>query len=113
MTIELGVTPLEYLRCYSASADTVTGTSATPVPAVIEKAFGIGIGDGLIALSAYKNTVELSPGLRFWREMACAYMTARCHLPASAMQHLEAIEFSAPSASTRLLTSAPPMRGAE
>lgn len=61
MKIELGVTPVGHLRCYSASTETVTSTSVTPVPAVIEKAFGIGIGDGLFALSNYKNTVELSP----------------------------------------------------
>lgn len=113
MTIELGVTPLGHLRCYNGSVETLTGTSATPAPVVIEKAFEKGIGDGLFALSAYKNTVELSPGFRFWREFACAYMTTRCHLPASTSQHLEAIEFSALPEFTRLLTSVPPMKGAE
>ncbi len=113
MTIELGVTPQAHLRCYAVSEDTSTITSITPVPAVIEKAFGKGIGDGLFALAAYKNTLELSPGLRFWREFASAYMTVRCQLPAAATQHVQTIEFAAQATATRLLGSAPPMPGAE
>ena len=113
MTIELGVTPLGHLRCYGGSADSLTNPAAPPVPVVIETAFGKSIGEGLFALAAYKNAVELSSVLRFWREFACVYMTARCHLPASATAQLEAIEFTAQAESTRLLTSVPPMQGAE
>lgn len=40
-------------------------------------------------------------------------MTARCHLPESANQHLETIEFSVLPEFTRLQTSVPPMKGAE
>ncbi|MFT5132452.1 MAG: SNF2 family DNA or RNA helicase [Gammaproteobacteria bacterium] len=113
MTIELGIMPPKYLRCYPLSEDTMTGASTTPVPVLIEKAFAKGIGDGLFALATYKNTVELPSGFRFWREFACAYMTARCHLPNSASQHLDAIEFTALPEFSQLLTSAPPMKGAE
>ncbi len=113
MTIELGITPQGHLRCYSISENTSTGKSLTRVPAVVEKAFGKGMGDGLFALAAYKDALELPAGLRFWREFASAYMTARCQLPAAATQQMQAIEFTAHAEATRLLSSAPPMQGAE
>ncbi|MCY3767908.1 MAG: DEAD/DEAH box helicase [Gammaproteobacteria bacterium] len=113
MTVELGITPLGHLRCYHPSVDTLTDTSRMAVPAVVENAFGKGVGDGLFALSAYRNPVDLPSGFRFWREFACAYMTTRCRLPTSAANPLEAIAFSAQETSVPPLNNAPPMKGAE
>jgi SNF2 family DNA or RNA helicase len=126
MTIELGILPSGHLHCYPTSIEAATSTSTTPIPVVIEKAFAKGIGDGLFTLAVYKDVAELSPNCRFWREFACAYMTARCHLPpsvktsdetdADSQQH-NAMDFksqsTAQSDAIRLLTSAPPMKGAE
>ncbi|MEE8059605.1 MAG: DEAD/DEAH box helicase [Pseudomonadales bacterium] len=112
MTIELGIMPPGHLHCYKAVADNRL-SSTTPAPIAIEKAFAQGMGEGLFALSAHKNTVELSPMFRFWRDVACAYMTARCHQPEADSQRLEAMAFTTLPVFSRLLASAPPMTGAE
>ena len=111
MTIELGVTPHEHLFCYGLSED--DALTAHPVPSAVGKAFEKGIGDGLFALAACRDTVEFSPGFRFWSEFARIYLTARCNLSTSASNPLQAAEFSRSPEIDRLLESAPPMRGAE
>ena len=83
------------------------------MPPVIRKAFEKGIGDGLFALAARRDTAELSSGFRFWSEFACAYLTVRCSLSTSAASPIQTVEFSRFPEIDRLLESAPPMRGAE
>ena len=110
MTIELGITPHGRLHCYRSPEDK---SAEVQVPSVVGKAFEKGIGDGLFALAARRNTAELSPGFRFWGEFACIYLTARCNLSTSSVRSMQPVEFSQSPELDRLLRSAPPMKGAE
>ena len=62
MTIELGIMPSGHLRCYQVITDNPL-SSAAPVPTAIEKAFAQGMGEGLFALSAPKNTISSMAGM--------------------------------------------------
>jgi len=107
MTIELGVLPSGQLHCFIDSTDSLEAG----VKNTIVKAFSHHVGEGLFALAAINGELALPLSFRFWRELACLYMTERCHRSDSKAGVIEPMELLPDS--QQLLLSVPPMKGAE
>lgn len=69
------------------------------------------VSEGLFTLAALKSGVQLPPTFRFWYELACQYMTARCHT--SDGEYLTPVDPPEETSAEHFLMSAPPMKGAE
>jgi non-specific serine/threonine protein kinase len=74
MPCELGLLPSGHLHCFLASDEVHT-------PLSFAQAFARHPAEGLFVLAADKSAQGLSPSLRYWHDLACAYMQARCALP--------------------------------
>lgn len=104
MSFEVSILPSGHLHC----ADDNSTKSK------IVSAFENDTGEGLFALAASQNSATFSVSGRYWRELACAYMTERCHTPDSPLDSRGKIDAIARHPETQqLLLNAPPMRGAE
>ncbi len=106
---ELGLLPSGHLHVVSFAAE---NTVDQTVHATLKKAFSLGVGEGLFALSVQKNTIGFSPSLKYWRKFACQYLSQRCH----SVQDDLAIDLMDPPGGEelkQLLHGAPPMLGAE
>ncbi|MFT4585232.1 MAG: superfamily II DNA or RNA helicase [Gammaproteobacteria bacterium] len=106
---QLGVLPAGHLEWLSIDDD-----EPRPVErAAIDQLVARSIPDGLIALAATDDTIDLSPALSYWRAFACRYLASRCRM--------EQIDRASPlpvaplneQQTSSLLDGAPPMRGAE
>ncbi|MFT4563211.1 MAG: superfamily II DNA or RNA helicase [Gammaproteobacteria bacterium] len=108
---ELGVLPAGHLEWISIEDD--DGEPQPVERATIEQLFARSITDGLIALAAADDTLDLSPTVSYWRAFACRYLASRCRI-----EQVDPVD-PAPVAAldeqqtSSLLDGAPPMRGAE
>lgn len=109
MTFELRLLPSGHLHCDPQADNTALLSSHE----TIIKAFAKNSAEGFFALIALADANELAPSVCFWRDVACRYMSERCHTPQAASKNLEPIEFVPGDAESELLFSAPPMLGAE
>ena len=89
------------------------GAAAEGSPALrrVSEAFSRGEEEGLFELAAHPSA-GLSPELLWWREFAARHLTERCHSPVG-QAVLEPIEPLSETELAQLLSSAPPMEGAE
>lgn len=78
----------------------------------IAKAFAAGQAEGMFLLAAERWEGLLGASFRYWRGFAARYLTALCHVPETTAE-LPAIPPPDPVELATLLSSAPPMQGAE
>jgi hypothetical protein len=105
-SFSLHLTPAGSLRPTALTLD-----DAAPALRKIAEAFRSSSVAGLFELAAQPAS-GLSPELFWWREFAARYLTERCHSP-SGQAVLEPVEPLSETELERLLSSAPPMEGAE
>ncbi|MHB1565240.1 MAG: DEAD/DEAH box helicase [Acidiferrobacter sp.] len=110
MPIELGILPSGTLHCARLPDDAARDPSDV---VRIGKAFARHTAEGLLTLAAHKDIHDLPPSWIYWRQFACQYLQARCLLTAADTIPPEPVEALSPAAAEALLTSVPPMRGAE
>jgi len=111
MSLELGVLPSGHLHCLSTEG--AGDVADIPQLATIAKAFARDTGEGLFALAARKGEGELPPSLAYWRVFAGKYLGNRCQMTQSGEVPPEPIEPLKEADTVALLSSVPPMRGAE
>lgn len=116
--LDLGLLPSGHLHGLPSVVDDFAGNIAdnaakeTPIDP-ISRAFSRSVGEGLFTLVAGKHSTDLSPSLRYWRDFSCQYLSERCQLTPTDPQKPAPIEPLTATQSAHLLSSAPPMRGAE
>ncbi|MEN8178967.1 MAG: DEAD/DEAH box helicase [Pseudomonadota bacterium] len=108
---ELGVLPSGHLHRLPAGKDNATGQKTEQ--AVIDRAFTLGIAEGLIALAAKESSEGLSPALGYWRAFTCRYLAERCQMEQADQASPAPIPALGARQSGSLLECAPPMCGAE
>ncbi len=111
MPPELGVLPSGHLHCFPTEGDSDAGDASGY--AGIVKAFERHAGDGLFALAARKSDAGLPPSFAYWRVFASQYLGKRCHITQPALVEPDPIEPLTEADAAALLSSVPPMRGAE
>ena len=79
----------------------------------VVKAFASGQAAGLFALAAERLEPPLAPSLAYWRDFAARYLTELCHSRESQHARLPAIPPPDASELAAVLSSVPPMQGAE
>lgn len=91
-------------------------TSAEPTSDAWTKRIGAAFASsqaaGLFALAAARTKLGLSPSVAFWRDFAALYLVELCRIPDSYNGQLAKLE-PRTDEFTRLIQSAPPMKGAE
>ncbi len=111
MTWEIAVTPAGHLLLEES------GSSETALPDPWSKsladAFSAHQVSGLFALAARSSSSPLSPSVTYWREFACLFLTELCRTPELADKGLKSIEAPPLPELEMMLSSMPPMRGAE
>ncbi|NRB42238.1 MAG: DEAD/DEAH box helicase family protein, partial [Pseudomonadales bacterium] len=112
MFYEVALSPSGKLRCVSYE-EAASAAAALPDKLIkpIVKALSADVAKALFLLAACPQENGLSPSFVFWRQLACIYLTERCHTTVSTDTELEAIEPL--PALADLLKGAPPMPGAE
>lgn len=78
----------------------------------LEHAFSRSSGDGLLSLGAREVGAVLPPALGWWRDFAARWVAALCGLPDVERGDVQ-VPFLEPEQAAALITSAPPMAGAE
>lgn len=111
MSFEIGLLPSGHLHCFPSTADSDANESAANER--IGKAFSRHTGEGLFALVARKEEIDLPQTFIYWRNFAGKYLSARCLLAPIGPVQIELLEPLHATGAMSLLLSAPPMRGGE
>lgn len=112
MTFDISVTPAGHLVLAESSSGEA-GTEAWVRR--ISDEFSSHQASGLFALAATKLEGHVTPSVSYWREFSNRYLTELCRTPEHSLNghRLEAIEPPALPEMEMMLSSVPPMRGAE
>ncbi|MBF0289983.1 MAG: DEAD/DEAH box helicase [SAR324 cluster bacterium] len=108
MQNSLGLLPSGKLHLFSEDESSTNAPFLTNIATFfLEKR----VSEGLFALATLKSGAQLPLTFRFWHELACQYMTIRCHSPDG--EKLSPIDPLDETKAEHFLMSAPPMKGAE
>jgi len=110
-TFDLGLLPSGHLHCFSSKVDSTRDNTTHLL--TFSKAFARSTGEGLFTLAASENSMDLPASLRYWRDFSGQYLSERCLLTPTDPQQPDPIEPLSAAQTTHLLSSVPPMRGAE
>lgn len=111
MTPEFTLTPGG--RVVPGGGETQEGGRADPWTEAVLQAFGESWTAGLFAMAAVRPTVQLTSSAAYWRDYACRYLGELCRTPDVEGAEPDPIDPPPPEKRVQLLSSAPPMRGAE
>jgi len=113
MTCEISVTPAGLL-VLGESAAKEAGSSESWIKRIAD-AFSSGQASGLFALAATKLEGHVTLSVSYWREFSSQYLTELCRTPECSLNGsgLKAIEPATVPQLELMLSSVPPMRGAE
>lgn len=113
MTYEISLSPAGRLLL----GETGPGDAGTPDPWIkrAADAFSSDQASGLFALATARPSIPMTPSVSYWREFSSLYLTEFCRTPESNSNGngLKAIEPPPLPELETMLSSVPPMRGAE
>lgn len=111
MTYEIGLLPSGHLHCYRLTDDDAQAESS--FNRSIVKSFSSDAAEGLFDLVVKRKDQALSPAWRYWHHFASEYLKARCLNTMSNADDLPVMEALDDNQLELMLSTVPPMRGAE